>query len=117
MFNFNGKSVLITGGSRGLGQALAYYLASRGANVVIIAREKSTLEETVKLIKKDGGTAFGIAADVGDKNSIYSIVGQAAALAGPIDILINNASTLGPVPLRLIADTDCEDFEQALQVN
>jgi NAD(P)-dependent dehydrogenase (short-subunit alcohol dehydrogenase family) len=44
-------------------------------------------------------------------------VGQAAALAGPVDILINNASTLGPVPLRLLADTDCEDFEQALQVN
>jgi hypothetical protein len=43
--------------------------------------------------------------------------GQAAALAGSIDILINNANTLGPVPLRLILYTDCEDFECALQVN
>jgi NAD(P)-dependent dehydrogenase (short-subunit alcohol dehydrogenase family) len=117
MFNFKEKSVLITGGSRGLGQALAYNLASRGAKVVLVAREKSTLNETVNFIKKDGGTAFGIVADIGDKNSIYSIVGQAAALAGPIDILINNASTLGHVPLKLIADTDCEDFEQTLQIN
>ena len=44
-------------------------------------------------------------------------MGQAAALAGPVDVLINNASALGPVPLQLIPDTDCEDFERALQVN
>lgn len=117
MFDFNGKSVLITGGSRGLGHALASSLSSRGAKVVLVAREKSTLDETVRQITREGGIAFGIAADVGDKESIYPVVGQAAALAGPIDILINNASTLGPVPLRLLADTDCEDFERALQVN
>src|SRR4029434_5905472 len=43
--------------------------------------------------------------------------GQAAALVGPIDVLVNNASTLGPVPLRLLLDTDCEDLERALAVN
>ena len=117
MFDLNGKSVLITGGSRGLGKALAISLSSRGAKVVLVARERSKLDETVSEIRSRGGMAFGIAADVGQKESIYPIVGQAAALAGPIDILINNASTLGPVPLRLLADTDCEDFEQALQVN
>ena len=117
MLNFNGKSVLITGGSRGLGHALALSLASRGAKVVLVAREKSKLDEAVRGIRGNGGQAFGIVADVGEKESIYPIVGQAAALAGPVDILINNASTLGPVPLRLIPDTDCEDFERALQVN
>lgn len=117
MLNFNGKSVLITGGSRGLGRALALDLSSRGAKIVLVAREESTLDEAVREIRRDGGIAFGIVADVGEKESIYPIVGQAAALAGPVDILINNASTLGPVPLRLIADTDCEDFERALQVN
>jgi NAD(P)-dependent dehydrogenase (short-subunit alcohol dehydrogenase family) len=117
MFDFNEKSVLITGGSRGLGQALAYRLAKKGAKVVLVAREKSSLDEAVNLIKQHGGIAFGIVADVGDKESIYPVVGQAAALAGSIDILINNASTLGPVPLRLIADTDCEDFEYTLQTN
>jgi NAD(P)-dependent dehydrogenase (short-subunit alcohol dehydrogenase family) len=56
-------------------------------------------------------------ADLGDKNSIYPIAGQAAALVGPIDILIQNASNLGPTPLRLLLDTDCEDLERALDVN
>ncbi|MCI0387380.1 MAG: SDR family oxidoreductase [Acidobacteria bacterium] len=117
MFEFNGKSVLITGGSRGLGRALALRLSAEGAKVALVARHQKELDATVNEIRKNGGIAFGIVSDVGDKESIYPIVGQAAALAGPVDILINNASTLGPVPLRLIADTDCEDFEQALQVN
>ena len=115
--NINGKSALITGGSRGLGRALARRLASRGARVVLVARGKAAVDAAVSEIREAGGTAYGIVADVGDKAGIYPIVGQAAALAGPIDILINNASTLGPVPLRLILDTDCEDFERALQVN
>ena len=117
MFDFNGKSVLITGGSRGLGRALALRLSREGAKVALVARHQKELDETVNEIRKNGGIAFGIVADVGDKESVYPIVGQAAALAGPVDILINNASTLGPVPLRLIPDTDCEDFERALQVN
>jgi len=117
MSELNGKSVLITGGSRGLGKALALKLAAKGARIAIVARQKAELDEVVGEIKWNGGTAFGIVADVGDKESIYPIVGQASALAGPVDILINNASTLGPVPLRLIPDTDCEDFERTLQVN
>lgn len=117
MSELNGKSVLITGGSRGLGKALALKLAAKGSKVVVVARNKSELDEVVAEIKRNGGAAFGIVADVGDKESIYPIVGQAAALAGPVDVLINNASTLGPAPLRLLADTDCEDFERALQVN
>ena len=117
MLDLNDKSVLITGGSRGLGRALALSISARGARVVLVAREKTKLDRAVSDIRSQGGTAFGIVADVGEKESIYPIVGQAAALAGPVDILINNASTLGPVPLRLIPDTDCEDFERALQVN
>ena len=117
MFNINGKSALITGGSRGLGSALALRLSAEGARITLVARRRKELDEVVAEIRKRGGIAFGIAADVGDKESVYPIVGQAAALAGPVDVLINNASALGPVPLRLIPDTDCEDFERALQVN
>lgn len=117
MFDFNGKSILVTGASRGLGRALAVRLAAEGAKVVMVARHRSELDDAVNEIRMNGGITFGVVADVGDKESVYPIVGQAAALAGPIDILINNASTLGPVPLRLIPDTDCEDFERALQVN
>jgi NAD(P)-dependent dehydrogenase (short-subunit alcohol dehydrogenase family) len=117
MFDFNGKSVLITGGSRGLGRALALRLSAEGAKVSLVARHQEEIDEVVSEITKNGGIAFGIVEDVGDKESIYPIVGQATALAGPVDVLINNASALGPVPLQLIPDTDCEDFELALQVN
>jgi len=110
-------AVLITGGSKGLGRALANALASEGARVVLVARHEKNLNEAVEEICAGGGTAFGIVADIGDKHAIHVITGQAAALVGPIDILIQNASTLGPVPLRLLLDTDCEDLERALEVN
>jgi NAD(P)-dependent dehydrogenase (short-subunit alcohol dehydrogenase family) len=110
-------SVLITGGSRGLGRELARGLAAEGASVVLVARGQEELNQTVEEIRSNGGRAHGILADVGAKNAIHSIAAQSAALAGPIDILIQNASTLGPAPLRLLLDTDCEDLERALQVN
>jgi len=111
------KSVLITGGSRGLGRALGITLAREGARVVLVARGRDELARTVEEIRLAGGEAYGIAADLGDKNSIYPLTGEAAALVGPIDILIQNASTLGALPLQLLLDTDCEDLEETLQVN
>ena len=110
-------SVLITGGSRGLGRALAKALAREGAQVVLVARGAEELNTAVDEIRNEGGEAYGITADIGDKNSIYPIAGQAAVMAGPVDILIQNASTLGPVPLRLLLDTDCEDLQRAWDVN
>src|SRR5262245_65794600 len=97
--NIKDASVLITGGSRGLGRELARSLAAEGASVVLVARGQEELNRTVEQIRSNGGNAHAIAADIGDKNAIHAIAAQAAALAGPIDILIQNASTLGPVPL------------------
>jgi short-subunit dehydrogenase len=85
--------------------------------VVLVARGAEELNGTVDEIRRAGGEAHGITADIGDKNAIYAIAGEAAAIAGPVDILIQNASELGPVPLRLLLDTDCEEFERALNVN
>lgn len=110
-------AAVVTGASRGLGRALALLLARAGARVVMVARQKDALDDAVAEVTAAGGTAFGIAADVGDKQQIHAIAGQAAALVGPIELLIHNASTLGPTPLPLLLDTDCEDFEQVLQVN
>lgn len=117
MFDLREKSVIVTGASQGLGRALAVKLAQQGAKVVLVARHQTKLEQVVQEIRAQGGIAFGVVADVGEKESIYPIVGQATALAGPVDVLINNASTLGPTPLRLLLDTECEDFERVLQVN
>lgn len=117
MSNLHGKSAVVTGGSRGLGRALGLALAQAGARVVLVARHAEPLRSVVAEITAGGGEAHAIAADVGDREAAAAVAGQAAALVGPIDILINNASTLGPVPLRLLLDTDCEDLERALAVN
>src|SRR5262252_576596 len=112
-----GKNVLITGGSRGLGRALGLALGRAGARLVLVARHADVLDEVVAAIRAAGGEAHAVVADVADKDATTAIAGQAAARVGPIDILVNNASTLGPVPLRLLLDTDCEDLERALAVN
>jgi len=106
------KSVLITGASKGLGAALAGELAGAGARVVMVARHADELEKAAARIG-----AYALPADIGDKHAVHAIAGAAAALVGPINILIHNASTLGPTPLRLLLDTECEDFEQVLQTN
>jgi NAD(P)-dependent dehydrogenase (short-subunit alcohol dehydrogenase family) len=111
------KAVLITGASRGLGAALARRLAARGARLALMARDREPLERLVAEIRAGGGEAHALAFDVGDKNGVYPLAGAAAALIGPIDVLLHNASTLGPTPLRLLLDTECEDFERVLAVN
>jgi NAD(P)-dependent dehydrogenase (short-subunit alcohol dehydrogenase family) len=110
-------NAIVTGASRGLGRALAVELARAGAKVVLVARESNDLHAAVAEIRAAGGTAHAVAADLGDKQAIHAIAGAAAALVGPIDLLIHNASALGPTPLRLLLDTECEDFERVLQVN
>ncbi|MFZ5894877.1 MAG: SDR family NAD(P)-dependent oxidoreductase [Myxococcota bacterium] len=114
---WQGKSALVTGGSRGLGAALAEELATRGARVVLVARDQAPLARTLARIRERGGEAHALSADVGDKLAIHRLVGAATALVGPIDLLVHNASTLGPTPLRPLLDTECEDLERVLAVN
>jgi NAD(P)-dependent dehydrogenase (short-subunit alcohol dehydrogenase family) len=112
-----GQAALVTGASRGLGRALAEALAARGARVALVAREIGPLEDVVAGIRARGGTAHAIAADIAQKDAIHRIAGQAAALVGDISLAIHNASTLGPTPLRLLLDTECEDLEAVLAAN
>jgi NAD(P)-dependent dehydrogenase (short-subunit alcohol dehydrogenase family) len=113
----NFETALVTGGSHGLGRALAEALAQRGVRVIIAARELEALEFHASALRQRGLTVHAVQADLADKTAIHPLAAQAAALVGPIDVLINNASTLGPNPLAALADTECEDFEQALAVN
>jgi NAD(P)-dependent dehydrogenase (short-subunit alcohol dehydrogenase family) len=112
-----GKGALVTGASRGLGRALAELLASKGARVALVAREQGPLDDVVATIRGHGGIAHAIAGDIADKHAIHRIAGQATGLVGDVSIAIHNASTLGPTPLRLLLDTECEDLEVVLQTN
>jgi NAD(P)-dependent dehydrogenase (short-subunit alcohol dehydrogenase family) len=111
------ETALVTGASRGLGRALAEALAAAGARVALVARHPGPLGDVVAGLRARGGAAHAIAADIADKDAVHRIAGQATALVGPIDLAIHNASTLGPTPLRLLLDTDCEDLAAVLETN
>jgi len=105
--------VAITGGTSGLGLALVRELADRGALVAFIARHR----EGVERVSRERPTATGIVGDVSRKDDIHPIAIQVLGALGGLDVLVNNASSLGPVPLVPLADTDCEDLERALATN
>ncbi|WP_225770983.1 SDR family oxidoreductase [Inquilinus sp. Marseille-Q2685] len=104
--------VAVSGGTSGLGLALVRLLTAMGARVAFVARGAEAVGRTAR----ETG-AQGIIGDVGRKEDIHPIALQVTAGLGGLDVLINNASSLGPVPLALLADTECEELEQALAVN
>jgi NAD(P)-dependent dehydrogenase (short-subunit alcohol dehydrogenase family) len=105
--------VAITGGTAGLGLALVRELSGRGARVALIARHR----EAVERVARGEPGATGIVGDVSRKTEIHPIAIQVLGALGGLDVLVNNASSLGPVPLVPLADTDCEDLELALATN
>src|SRR5687768_9555147 len=110
---FHGLRVAITGGSSGLGLALVGELLDRGAQVVFVARRRESVERAAQQYRG----AHGIVGDVSRKDDTHPIAMQIVGLLGGLDVLINNASDLGPAPLALLADTECEDFERAIATN
>jgi NAD(P)-dependent dehydrogenase (short-subunit alcohol dehydrogenase family) len=108
-----GRRAAVTGGTAGLGLALVRELLSRGAHVAFVARGRPAVERTMREL----AGAHGIVGDVSKKDDVHPIALQILGALGGLDILINNASTLGPRQLELLADTECEDFEHALTTN
>jgi NAD(P)-dependent dehydrogenase (short-subunit alcohol dehydrogenase family) len=108
----DGLRVAVTGGTSGLGLALVEQLAALGADVAFVARTAASVERTAQATG-----VHGIVGDVGAKDDIYPIALQIAGRLGGLDVLVNNASSLGPAPLALLADTQCEALAEALQVN
>ncbi|GIX07989.1 MAG: hypothetical protein KatS3mg115_2392 [Candidatus Poribacteria bacterium] len=91
-FDLSGRTAVVTGGSRGLGKAMALGLARAGADVVLVGRSRETLEAAVAEFRSQGLSAEGIPADVSDVNSIRELFRQVANLyEGKLDILINAA--------------------------
>jgi NAD(P)-dependent dehydrogenase (short-subunit alcohol dehydrogenase family) len=101
-----GQVAVVTGGGSGLGREIARQLAAAGAGVAVIARSRDPLAATVALIEDAGGRAFAVAADVTDRAAVEEAVESIEQHLGPIDLLVNNAGTSGPVAPMWEADPD-----------
>lgn len=115
LFNLTGKTALITGGSKGLGKAMARALAQAGADVVISSRHEDELQSALKEILQ-GTTRKGhyLVADMGRREDVKRLAREALERVGHVDILINNAGTNTPQPTESIRD---EDWDRVMEIN
>lgn len=113
--SFDGQHAVVTGGSRGIGAAIARALADRGAKVTIMSRSRVTLETTAKALRSDtGATVSVIECDVTDAASIRRAFLRAADSTGPVQVLINNAGAAESVPF---AKMTRETWDRMISVN
>ena len=114
LFDLTGKNALVTGGTHGLGMAMAKGLASAGANLIINGHSPDKMEKAVQEYKKNGLTVHSYLFDVTDEKEVISAMDKIQAEAGSIDILVNNAGIIKRVPLQ---DMDVSEFRQVIDVD
>src|SRR5258707_6637650 len=119
--SLNGKTLFITGASRGIGLAIALRAAREGANIAVAAKTETphpklpgTIHSAAEEIEKAGGRALALVVDVRDEESVKSAIDKTAAHFGGLDILVNNASAIQLTP---VATTDMRRFDLMHQVN
>ncbi|MEA2683274.1 MAG: hypothetical protein QOK05_1602 [Chloroflexota bacterium] len=111
------KVVVITGASRGLGRALALALSREGASLAICARNHDELQAVAKEATELGGDVLAVTADMHHTRDVERLVVLTLERFGRVDVLVNNASELGPTPLPLLADYPPHVFTEVLKVN
>lgn len=111
LFSLRGRTALVTGGSSGIGAAMAEAIAGAGARTVLLARREEPLREAVARIEAQGGEAYAVSADITDRAALARAAEQAVDLVGEIDILVNCAATMVRPPLgELSAEAWDEQF-------
>ncbi len=115
MKTLEGRTALVTGASRGIGRAVALSLAEAGAAVAVNYRERAAdAREVVAAIRREGGKAMDVAADVSDAHAVAEMVAAVERELGPVDVLVNNA---GLAIIRGIDDLTEEEFDRTIAVN
>jgi NAD(P)-dependent dehydrogenase (short-subunit alcohol dehydrogenase family) len=110
-----GKTALITGGSRGIGRAIAAAYVSAGARVFICGRRATDLDRTLDEMRASGAVIDGAGGDVSSAQDVSRIVGAALKSFGAIDVLVNNASILGP--RTTIVDYPIDAWREVVEIN
>lgn len=114
-FDLTGKLALVTGASRGIGEAIAHLLAAHGARIIVSSRKIDGCEAVAQAIRDAGGLAEARACHIGEMDQIEAMFGYIEAEHGRLDILVNNAATnphFGP-----ITETDVSMFQKTVDVN
>jgi NAD(P)-dependent dehydrogenase (short-subunit alcohol dehydrogenase family)/uncharacterized protein YndB with AHSA1/START domain len=114
-YALSGQVAVVTGGGRGIGRAIALALAAAGAGTAVLARSQSELDKTVQLIQRTGGRAQAFVTDVTDVLTVRTAIAEIEQSLGPVDLLVNNAATSGPI--GPFWETDTDQWWQALEVN
>jgi NAD(P)-dependent dehydrogenase (short-subunit alcohol dehydrogenase family) len=113
IFDFSGKVALVTGGTRGLGQAIALALAEMGAGVVICGRKQENLDRAMEEFKKSGVEVLGLKADVGKSDQVSALFEAVDEQFGGLNILVNNVGTNVFTPS--VADAEEELWDKMMQ--
>lgn len=110
----SGKTAVISGGTHGLGKAIAAGLARLGADVVLLARDAGRLEAAADELRAHGNRVLPLACDVSDRDAVQSAATRIVAETGRVDVLVNNAGIPAP---RTFAETTLDDWDAVIGVN